>query len=263
LAAPRGFYERTLRYLREVADPEALKDKVVLVGGVGTIGSRLVRNLARFNFKKIIIIDIDYVGPENVGYQCYHTEEIGAPKVEALSKRFRRYHPWTEVQGVYLEVFTPSGLSSLSELKKFAELVRESDVVVTAFDTLPPRATALLLAVKYGKKYVDVGLGSTRGYVKFLKDGYCPICSKVWEEKVTYYTNPNLAEVVAALGAQAALRAALGMDWPSEVHVNLEEPLKAYMASDVKNDGCPLCSEEVRALAIEEVPNYLIKNVYQ
>ena len=260
MEGPRGFYERTSKYLKDVGID--VSDKEVLVAGVGTLGSRLVRNLARFNFKRIRIIDMDFVGPENVGYQCYHSEELGKSKVEALSERFQRYHPWTKVEGTYLEVFTPSGLTSLSELRELAELVRSVDVVVTAFDTLPPRATLLLLSVKYGKAYVDVGVGSTRGYVKFLKEGYCPICTKVWEEKVAYYTNPNLAEVVAALGAQAVLFASAGKDWPSEVYVNLEEPGKAYMASDVRNEGCPLCSEEVKKLKLEEVPQYLLKNVY-
>ena len=237
-------------------------DKVVLLGGIGTLGSRIARNLARFNFKRIILVDFDFVGRENVGYQCYHVEEIGEPKVKALSERLKKYHPWTEIVGVYMEVFTPSGLTSLKSLMKYAELVKESDVVITSFDTLPPRATTLLLAVKYNKKYIDAGLGTTRGYVKFLKKGYCPICGKVWDEKVQYYTNPNLAEVVAALAAQAALFAVAGKEWPSEISVNLEEPYKAYSASDVMNDNCPLCSDEVRELKLEEVPEYLLKNVY-
>ncbi|NPA84404.1 MAG: ThiF family adenylyltransferase [Crenarchaeota archaeon] len=239
-----------------------VSDKTVLIGGIGTLGSRIARDLARFNFKKIVLVDFDYVGPENVGYQCYHSEEVGRPKVEALAERLNKYHPWTHLEGVYMEVFTPSGLVSLSSLKEFARLVEKSDAVVTAFDTLPPRATALLLSVKFDKKYIDAGLGVTRGYVKYLKEGYCPICGKVWEEKVRYYTNPNLAEAVAALASQAVLHALSGRSWPSEISLNLEEPYRAFLASDVRNEGCPLCSGEVKKLRIEDVPEYLIKNIY-
>lgn len=257
---PKGFYERTSKYLKDVGID--VSDKTVLLGGIGTLGSRIARNLARFNFKRIILVDFDFVGPENVGYQCYHVEEVGRPKVEVLSERFQKYHPWVTIEGVYLEVFTPSGLTSFESLKKYAKLIEDSDIVITSFDTLPPRATTLLLAVKYGKKYIDVGLGVTRGYLKVLKEGYCPICGKVWEEKVRYYTNPNLAEVLAALASQATLHLLGGREWPSEVVVNLEEPYRAYLASDVVNEGCPLCSEEVKKLRLEDVPQYLLKNVY-
>ncbi len=257
---PSGFYERTSKYLRDLGLD--VSDKVVLIGGIGTIGSRLARNLARFDFKKIVLVDFDYVGPENVGYQCYHTEEIGNEKVKALSSRLNKYHPWTHVEGVFMEVFTPSSLVSLESLKKLEALVKESDVVVTCFDTLPPRATMLLLAYRNNKKYVDTGIGVSRGYVKVLKEGYCPICSKVWEEKVTYYTNPNLAEVVAAIAAQAVLYLANDRGWPSEIHVNMDDPYKMIMSSEVRNEGCPLCSDEVKELSINEIPKYLVKKVY-
>ncbi len=258
--AAKGFYERTSKYLRDLGID--VSDKVVLVGGIGTLGSRIVRNLARFNFKKIILVDIDFVGPENVGYQCYHSEEIGEKKVTAIANRFSKYHPWTELEPHFLEVFTLSGLSTIGELKKYDELVRSSDVVISTYDSAGARATTLLLAFRSGKAFIDSGLSVTRGYVKVLKEGYCPICEKVWEDEVRYYTNPNLAEAVAAFTAQAALYLSAGKEWPSEITLNLDAPFNPISISEIRNEGCPLCSEEVRELKLDEIPKYLLEKVY-
>ncbi len=256
-----GFYERTLKYLKERGLD--VSGKVVLLGGVGTLGSRILRNLARFNFKKIIVIDFDRVGPENVGYQCYHKDEVGKKKVEVIPQRFNELHPWTKIEGVYLEVPTPSGLWSDEAFERLRSLVASSDLIITSFDVLPPRGTMLLLSVKYGKKFIDAGLSSTRAYIKVLKDNYCPICDKLWYEKVAYYTNPNLAEITAALVSQAALFLLNNIDWPSEINVYLEDPWRPYSASDVRNEGCPLCADEVKRLEEpREFLDYLIKNAY-
>ncbi len=257
---PKGFYERTSKYLRDMKID--VSNKVVLVGGVGTLGSRIVRDLARFNFKKIIVVDIDFVGPENVGYQCYHSEEIGQKKVEAIAKRFSKYHPWTAVEPHFLEVYTLSGLVTLNELKKYDELVASSDAIVSTFDSAGARATSLLLAFRRGKVFVDAGLGVTRGYVKLLKEGYCPICERVWEDQVRYYTNPNLAEVVAAFASQAVLYALSGKAWPAEVTVNLDAPFNPVSVSEIRNEGCPLCSEEAKRISLEEIPKFLMEKIY-
>ncbi|UXD22885.1 hypothetical protein IPA_09215 [Ignicoccus pacificus DSM 13166] len=257
----RGFQERTSKYMSDMGYD--VSDKSVLIGGVGTLGSRILRNLSRFNFKKIYVIDFDVVGPENVGYQCYHSEEVGLKKVECISKRFQKFHPWTNIEGLYLEVPTPSGLWSEESFEKIRSLVKSVDIVVTSFDVLPPRATLLVLAVKYNKFFIDTGLGPTRGYVKVLQEGYCPICGKIWDERVAYYTNPNLAELVASLASQAVIHLLNGVDWPSEVSIYLENPWRPLMVSKVKNDGCRLCSEEVKELETsEEFLRYIIKNAY-
>ncbi len=258
--APKGFYERTSKYLRDLGI--GVSDKVVLVGGIGTLGSRIVRNLARFNFKKIIVVDIDFVGPENVGYQCYHSEEIGKKKVEAIAERFSKYHPWTKIEPYFLEVYTLSSLVTIRELEKYDRLIASSDAVISTFDSAGARATSLLLAFRRDKVFVDAGLGVTRGYVKILKEGYCPICEKVWEDQVRYYTNPNLAEVVAAFVVQAVLYTLSGRAWPSEITINLDAPFSPVSVSEIRNERCPLCSEEAKKVSLEDIPNFLMEKIY-
>ncbi len=258
---PRGFFERTSKYLKEFG--LSVEGKRVLVGGAGTLGSRIVRNLARYDFSEIYVIDFDEVGPENVGYQCFHTDEIGHNKAVSLTSRLQEFHPWTKLIGIDLEVPTPSGLWNEKAFREVEELVKKVDAVVTSFDAVAPRAVLLALSVKYGKAFVNVGIGSFRGYVKVLKENYCPICEKIREEDTTYYTNPNLAEMVAAIASQAVIFVLNGLEWPSEVDVNVNAPFSMVSSSNVENEGCPLCSEEVKEL---EEPGkflkYLIEKIY-
>lgn len=219
--------------------------------------------MARFNFEEIYVIDFDEVGVENVGYQCFHTDEVGLNKATTLTSRLQQFHPWTKLIGIELEVPTPSGLWSDKSFGYVNELVKKVDIVVTSFDVLAPRAVLLALAVKHNKKFVNVGIGSYRGYVKVLKEGYCPICERIWDEKVRYYTDPNLAEVVAAISVQAVLFLLNGKEWPSEIHVNVNAPYSMISANDVTNEGCPLCSDEVKKLeSSREFLKYLIEKTY-
>lgn len=259
---PQGFYQRTMKYLQE--RKLRVNNKSVLLGGVGTLGSRILRNLARFNFKKIFIIDFDTVGPENVGYQCYHSDEIGEAKVESIAERFQELHPWTQIEPLNFEVPTPSTFWNDESFNKLSEIAKEVDIIITSFDVIPPRAVLLLLAVYNSKKFVDVGIGSTRGYIKVLKDNFCPICDKVWTEKVTYYTNPNLAEMVSAVASQAVLHLLNDIAWPSLINIYMEDPINPYMASEVVTGTCPLCDRgEVSKLkGARDFLEYLLKNIY-
>lgn len=67
---------------------ESLKDKTILVIGIGGVGGTAVEALARSGFKKFILIDSDKVDVSNLNRQVLFTaEDIGKPKVEVAKKR--------------------------------------------------------------------------------------------------------------------------------------------------------------------------------
>ncbi len=252
----RGFWERTAKYLE--AQRLSAKFKV-LVGGAGTIGTRLILNLVKYDFKEIIVVDYDRVAPENIGYQEIFTkEDLGKPKAKVVEK-LNDSHPWTKVTGVDWEVPTPSSIASWEDWERLDSLIKEVDIVITSFDSVQPRASMMIFSIKNGKKYVDVGLGPSRGYVKVYKRNFCPIC-KVYGERVAYYTNPALASAVASLGAQAVLYSLNERYWPSLITINLDSPPNFLWAGDVASK-CKLC--EVKGLTIKEMVEYLVKYGYQ
>ncbi len=251
----RGFWERTVKYLEDMGLTARFK---VLVGGAGTVGSRLILNLVKFDFKEIIVVDYDRVAPENLGYQeIYTKEDLGKPKAKAVEK-LNDTHPWTKVTGIDWEVPTPSSIASWKDWETLDQLVREVDAVVTSFDSVQPRASMMVFAIKNEKKFVDLGLGPSRGYVKVLKEGFCPIC-KVYGERVAYYTNPALASAVASIGTQAVLYVLNDKRWPSLITINLDSPPNLLWAGEVSSQ-CELCN--VKGKGVREVVEHLVRYGY-
>ena len=67
---------------------ESLKDKTILVIGIGGVGGTALEALARSGFKKFVIIDSDKVDVTNLNRQILFTsEDIGKSKVEVAKKR--------------------------------------------------------------------------------------------------------------------------------------------------------------------------------
>ena len=67
---------------------ESLKDKTILVIGIGGVGGTAVEALARSGFKKFILIDSDKVDVSNLNRQVLFTaEDVGKSKVEVAKKR--------------------------------------------------------------------------------------------------------------------------------------------------------------------------------
>ncbi len=73
-----------------VLDVERAKAHPILVIGAGSIGSWLVRALARTGFENITVMDFDEVDGVNVYPQGYAVGDLGKPKVVALAEAIKR-----------------------------------------------------------------------------------------------------------------------------------------------------------------------------
>lgn len=85
-------FERVEILLNE--DINKLKDKTVLVLGIGGVGSYTVETLIRNPIKKIIIVDSDVIDITNLNRQLYTNQNnIGLKKVDELEKRIKSINP--------------------------------------------------------------------------------------------------------------------------------------------------------------------------
>ena len=90
-------FERVEILLNE--DINKLKDKTVLVLGIGGVGSYTVETLIRNPIKKIIIVDSDVIDITNLNRQLYTNQNnIGLKKVDELEKRIKSINPYIEVK---------------------------------------------------------------------------------------------------------------------------------------------------------------------
>ena len=157
-----------------------LKDAVVMVFGVGGVGSHCIEALARCGIGKLILIDNDVVSLTNINRQsiAFHST-IGKYKTEVMKEKIKDIYPQTEV--VTYETFVlPDNIDTI-----FSE---KPDYIVDAIDTV----TAKLALAEKAREY-DIPLISSMGTGNKLhgelfeitdisKTSVCPLCKVMRKE---------------------------------------------------------------------------------
>lgn len=72
--------------------PEELNARIHIIG-CGSVGSVVAENLARFGITKMTLYDFDIVEAKNIANQLFDAEDIGRPKVDALTDHLTRINP--------------------------------------------------------------------------------------------------------------------------------------------------------------------------
>jgi hypothetical protein len=103
---------------------QAIQDKIITLAGVGGIGSYVGFLLARMHPKSMFLYDDDNVESANMSGQLYGRNDIGLPKVEALSKMIDNY-------ANYESAFAING--------RFMETSEASDIMICGFDNMAAR----------------------------------------------------------------------------------------------------------------------------
>ena len=103
---------------------EAIQKKTIILAGVGGIGSYVGFLLARMKPAALFIYDPDIVETANMSGQLYSREDVGNPKVNALSDMISKYCD-------YNSVFAVS--------ERFDESNDASDIMICGFDNMAAR----------------------------------------------------------------------------------------------------------------------------
>jgi sulfur carrier protein ThiS adenylyltransferase len=78
---------------------EKVKAARVGIAGLGGLGSSIAIALARVGVGTLVVADFDVVEPSNLNRQQYFVDQIGMPKVEALSRNVTRINPYVSLEG--------------------------------------------------------------------------------------------------------------------------------------------------------------------
>ena len=153
---------------------DRLKNSVVMVLGMGGVGSHCTEALARSGVGKLILVDNDRVSLTNINRQsiAYHST-LGEYKTEVMRRRIRDICPQIEVK-VYNMFVLPENIHRL-----FEETV---DYVIDAVDTV---AAKLALAETTREKGIPIissmGTGNKLHGERFeiadiSETSVCPLC---------------------------------------------------------------------------------------
>lgn len=103
-----------------------LEPQIILVGGVGSIGSWVTFFLSRTNKHKIFVVDNDVVEDSNIGGQFFNKKNINFNKVYSIVRNSADFGSVSEIVPAKLLIEEVSGLDTFP-------------IIVTAFDNIDAR----------------------------------------------------------------------------------------------------------------------------
>ena len=132
---------------------EKLKNKRVIVFGIGGVGGYVCEALARTGIGKIDLVDNDTVSESNINRQIIALHStIGRYKTEVMRERMLDINPSIQVD-IYNTFYTPE-TSSLFDFSSY-------DYVIDAIDTVSGKIELVLQAQRIGTKIISsMGAGN-------------------------------------------------------------------------------------------------------
>ncbi len=119
-----------------------IKAATIGIAGVGGLGSAVAVALARIGIGKLILADFDVVEPSNLNRQQFFVDQIGLPKVDAMSINLQRINPYVDLQLHQLRL-TPTNIP---------DVFRDAEILVEAFDRADQKA---ILVECFGRHFPD------------------------------------------------------------------------------------------------------------
>ncbi|HWL08969.1 MAG TPA: ThiF family adenylyltransferase [Planctomicrobium sp.] len=189
--------------------------------GAGALGSHLADTLARQGFRQLRVIDHDRIEVHNVSTQLYGESDVGGAKVDVLrSLLFRSVG--IEIDAVRKELTD----------RTVRKLLKDSDVVIDAFDNSASRKTVQDHCRSTGTPCLHVGLFADYGEViwddhyRVPGDGEGDICD--------YPLTRNLVLLTVSVAAESLIRSILEgvrQDWTITLGDFAIRPLESTVAS--------------------------------
>ena len=146
------YLERSKQLLGE-EKIESLKNKTILVIGIGGVGGTALEALARSGFKKFILIDSDKVDVSNLNRQILFTEgDVGKSKVKVAKERLLTISKDLEVKTIETKV--SEGTLDILDLG-------EVDFIVDAIDFVEGKLHIYEYALRNSISFVSsLGMGN-------------------------------------------------------------------------------------------------------
>ena len=126
---------------------EIIKNKTILIIGLGGVGSYALETLARTYFNKLIIVDNDIIDISNLNRQLMtNVDNVGLYKTDVWNDRIKKINPSCEVVKIS-EFITKDNLNLLFKYN--------IDYVIDACDTLETKKEIIKYCLKNNIKFIS------------------------------------------------------------------------------------------------------------
>ncbi len=213
-------YSRQLPLLGALGQLRLLETSVAVVG-LGGLGSLVSLYLAALGVGKLVIVDYDVVGVENLNRQIlYTTDDVGKPKALVAERRLRELNPLVEVEARNVKITRDN----------VAEALEGADIIVDGLDDWRTRLVLDEYAWETGKPYVHAAVDSYYGQVTVIQRGVttCLACitpKPIPEPGCTAVVAPTVG-ITASIEVMEVLKLATKIGQPSYNKLIIIDTLK-------------------------------------
>ncbi|MFX1295718.1 MAG: ThiF family adenylyltransferase [Promethearchaeota archaeon] len=165
---------RTERFEMSGYNISEIKNKSVLIAGIGLIGADLAMHCATVGIKKIFVLDYGSVDWYNIYRQTlYYKKDVFQTKVEVARKNLEMFGG---LKVIPIRVEIPSFISTYntsktteSALDKLEFYIKQADYVITALDTFSARMIIQTLTLANDKILINTAAGLIGGIVQLVR----------------------------------------------------------------------------------------------
>jgi hypothetical protein len=173
--------DRTFERIESLFDVQLLAPIKVFIAGCGSGGGSVALQLAMAGIRNFILLDRDFLAPENVIRHVCGRSFIGQKKVDALADVLRDRNPNVTIEKIEAD---------LMNLPDIEARIKQSNVVVLATDNEPSRYKVNEICVQNEIPFV-VGRVFTRGiggevFSYRPHSGGCLACLESFLQRTTY-----------------------------------------------------------------------------
>lgn len=171
--------------IKERLNPKLLSEKVCLIIGCGSVGSRTGEELVRAGIKKIILVDKpgERLEKHNIIRHPLGHKYLGSLKTKGLKDYFLDINPDARIE--------IHGIDVLKKESKLEEIVREASLIIEAVDNEPAKYSINDISLKTGTPFVGAGVfdGGIGGNVYRVSPGKtaCYGCICTFLERLPFY----------------------------------------------------------------------------
>ncbi|MHA2294710.1 MAG: HesA/MoeB/ThiF family protein [Candidatus Hodarchaeales archaeon] len=236
---------------------DKLRDKKVIIAGVGGIGAVSAEILSRCGIGTIVLLDMDIIEEVNLNRLGFRSEDIGKPKVEAVKRYLGEINPDVEVE------LNNGDICAGEFEKKFESILSSADLLLIGLDNVPTRQYVNIKCVKTKTNYIDSGASRSGlgGYVQYISPGETPcyqcmgaivFSKKIVQGKPCTASLPTTISIVASLQSQYCLNYLLDFGTYPE-YTAYNAVTNTFETVPVQRDPkCYVCSDKALVTEMED-----------
>ncbi|KAI1711163.1 thiF family domain-containing protein [Ditylenchus destructor] len=163
-----------LKRMGIVQNYEKIREKTIIVVGVGGVGSVVAEMLTRCAVGKLILFDYDKVELANMNRLFYQPHQSGLTKVEAARDTLYHINPDVEFEIHNMNITTMENFKIFVERIKHGSLTKKNvDLVLSCVDNFEARMTVNTACNEENQIWMESGVSenAVSGHIQFIEPG--------------------------------------------------------------------------------------------